>query len=290
MSMGSWDKRCLPDGSFSFSPVEGQPNLRYYGLALPDKKVMISMRDFPVLSSEEYRRLLDGLSAGVDKPLFSPDDWAARLDGGSAARRFVTQLRAEWLPVNVPDDFCQRQMDFVRHTLQTHPGWQHLWAHTLRVTGMVLALVSEVDVEPIPAFLLAVFHDIGKLEEMDGHGSHEEIGAEMARTALSGRLVPLLLESITGAIAKRANGANRYARLIHDADKLDKIGATGIARRLSTSARALHVGLAFRRIEDDLNSFPAMSFPSSIRMAVLKKEFTETFLSAFQRPGSEDAL
>ncbi len=252
------------------------------------------MREFPVLSTEEYRRLLDGLSAGVDKPLFTPDDWAARLTqslpDSAAARRYVEQLRTEWLPVDVPNDFCQQQMDYVRHTLQVHPGWQHLWAHTLRVIGMALALVPEAEVESVPVFLLAVFHDIGKLEEMRGRGDHEEIGAEMARTALGGHLPPLLLDSVTGAIAKRVNGGNPYARIIHDADKLDKIGATGIARRLSTNARSLHAGLALRRIEDDLNSFPGMSFPSSVQMAALKKEFTETFLSAFQRPDSRNVL
>ncbi len=251
---------------------------------------MIPMRDFPVLASEEYQRLLDGLSAGVDKPLFSPDDWAARLDTTPAARRFEEQLRSEWFPVEVPSDFCQQQMDSVRRTLAVHPGWPHLWAHTLRVTGTALALAPEAGVETPLVFLLAVFHDIGKLEELRGRGAHEVIGAEMARTALAGHLAPLQLESITGAIAKRSNGSNPYARLIHDADKLDKIGATGIARRLSTNARALHVGFALRRIEDDLNAFPAMSFPTSKRMAALKKAFTESFLAAFQRPGSEDAV
>jgi HD superfamily phosphodiesterase len=247
------------------------------------------MRHFPVLSSDELQRLLDGLSAGADKLLLSPDDWAARLGEGPAARQFVEQMRVEWLPATVPNPTCQHLMGLARSILENQRGWPHLWAHTLRVTGTALALAPEADIEPGQAFALGIFHDIGKLEELWNGGIHEEIGAAVAREKLNGYFDPQVVTLITEAIAKTASPANPYMRLIHDADKLDKIGATGIARRLSTNSGALYVGLALRRVEDELNSFPDMQFPTSQRLAALKKTFTESFLLAFNRPGSQDA-
>ncbi len=247
------------------------------------------MRYFPVLASDEHQRLLDGLAAGADKPLFSPDDWAIRLGDGPAAHQFVEQMRAEWLPATVPNQTCQHLMSLAQSTLENQRGWPHLWAHTLRVTGMTLALAPEADIEPDQAFALGIFHDIGKLDEVWNGGIHEAIGAAVAREKLTGSFDPQVVTLITDTIAKTASPANPYMRLIHDADKLDKIGATGIARRLSTNSGALYVGLALRRVEDELNHFPDMQFPTSQRLAVLKKEFTESFLQSFIRPGSQDA-
>src|SRR5438105_15362438 len=112
------------------------------------------MRYLPVLSSPDLLRLLDRLSAGANQALFSVDGWAARMGDQSAARPFVDQMRQEWLPATAPDEFCQQMMDFARGYLQGHPGWPHLWAHTLRVIGVALALAPEADVEPAHAFLL----------------------------------------------------------------------------------------------------------------------------------------
>jgi HD superfamily phosphodiesterase len=95
---------------------------------------------------------------------------------------------------------------------------------------------------------------------------------------------------LTNVIAKQASPLNPYARLIHDADKLDKIGATGIARRLSTSSGTEFAALALRRVEDDLLNFPDMRFPTSHRLAESKKAFTAAFLALFVRPGSSDNL
>jgi uncharacterized protein len=249
------------------------------------------MRYLPVLSSPDLLRLLDRLAAGANQALFSADDWAVRLDDAPAARPFVDQLRREWLPVAPPDEFCQQMMDFARGYLEGHPGWPHLWAHTLRVTGVALALAPEAEVEPDHAFLLGIFHDVGKLEELLHSGEpHAAIGARLAREKLDGHYSRQIATLIENVIAKKASPLNPYARLIHDADKLDKIGATGIARRLSTDSGPHFAALALQRIEDDLDMFPAMHFPTSHRLADLKKDFTAWFLSLFIRPGSQDAV
>jgi putative nucleotidyltransferase with HDIG domain len=245
---------------------------------------------FPVLSTPELLRLLDRLAAGASQPLFSVDDWARRLGDEPAARSFIDQMREEWYPVTVPDDFCQQMMDFAREYLAWHPGWPHLWAHILRVTGMALVLAGEAEVDPAHAFLLGIFHDIGKLEEMRSQDTHEEIGARLAREKLDGHYSHQIAILFDNVIAKKASPFNPYSVLIHDADKLDKIGATGIARRLSTDSGPQFAAPGLRRVEDDLNIFPEMHFPTSQRLAENKIEFTEWFLSQFVRPGTQDAF
>ncbi len=248
------------------------------------------MRHFPVLASPDLLKLLERLAAGADQPLFSVDDWRARLGGEPAGRQFLEQMAREWFPVTAPDDFCEQMMAFARSYIEWHPGWPHLWAHILRVTGTTLTLAEEAQVEPAHAFLLGIFHDIGKLEEERSGVNHEEIGARLAREKLNGhygRQIATLFEKV---ISKKANPLNPYVRLIHDADKLDKIGATGIARRLSTDRGPQFAALALRRVEDDLSTFPEMVFPTSQRLAELKMDFTEWFLSLFIRPGTQDAI
>ncbi len=248
------------------------------------------MRYLPVLASPELLRLLDGLAAGADKPLFSVNDWSARLGDDPPARQFIDQMRQEWYPMAVPDAFCQQMMDFVRGYIGWHSGWPHLWAHILRVTGAALALAPEAGVEPAHAFLLGMFHDIGKLEELRSAESHEEIGARLAEEKLNGTYGRQAAAQFANIIAKKADDHNPYAGLLHDADKLDKIGATGIARRLSTERGPLLAALELRRVEDDLNSFPPMHFPPSQELAANKKAFTRSFLAMFIRPGTQDAV
>ncbi len=251
------------------------------------------MKYLPVLSSSELLRLLDQLAAGASRPLFSADDWAKRLGDEPAARHFVEQMRQEWYPITIPDEFCQQMMDFARQYLEWHPGWPHLWAHILRVTGIGLALAEEAKVDPAHAFLLGIFHDIGKLDEMRSegeHGDHGQIGARLAREKLEGHYSRQVATLFQDVIARKASPLNSYAQLIHDADKLDKIGATGIARRLSTDSGPRFAALALRRVEDDLNVFPDMHFPTSQRLADVKMEFTAWFLAQFIRPGTQDAF
>lgn len=237
----------------------------------------------PNPSPSSVQHLLEGLTAGEDKALFAPDDWAKRLGDDAAARPFVEQLRREWLPIDsVPDSVCQEMMAFGRSYLAgQHPSWPHHWAHTLRVTGMALALAPEAGIDSVHAFLLGIFHDLGKLEELldDGNEPHEEIGARLIREQLWRTLSDQTITLLANVIAKRSRPGNPYTQLLHDADKLDKIGATGIARRLSTDFGARYPTLALRRVKTDLDAFPEMSFPTSRRFAEIKRAFTESFFT-----------
>lgn len=244
------------------------------------------------LDSASLSRLLSALCVGADQPLFSVADWTARLGdslGDSLeARAFSAQLEHEWYPLTIPDKLCQQMMVFARDYLVTYEGWPHLWAHILRVTGTALAIAPEAGVDQDHAFLLGVFHDVGKLDEMQSGDSHELVGADLVRAQLSDYYSVQEIALITNAIAKKASPRNPYMQLLSDADKLDKIGATGIARRVSISAQAdaqaNHHIMSLLRIRQDMTNFPLMHFPTSQALADLKLDFTRQFFAVLGFP------
>jgi putative nucleotidyltransferase with HDIG domain len=236
------------------------------------------MKPSPNVDSTDLPELLAGLAAGADQKLFTVNDWAARLNDSELARQFIDQMRQEWLPMTVPDGLCQEMMDSTRTYLSWYLGWPHLWAHTLRVTGTALTLAPEAGIDPAHAFMLGIFHDIGKLDEMSGGEEHEEVGAQILHEKLTGHYSRHEIILMANVVAKKASPANPYVQLLQDADKLDKIGATGIARRLSTRWGAEHIRFALGRVKDDADSLPDMHFPTSHRLVKSKLDYTEEFL------------
>jgi hypothetical protein len=231
--------------------------------------------------SSGFGVLLDGLAAGASVALFSADDWALRLGDSPLAQQFVAQLRREWHPAHAPDAFCQEMLDLAQADLMAQaPTWPHIWAHTLRVMGTAVAISAEAGIEPAHGFLLGLFHDLGKLEEINGGEDHEKIGAQLLQERLDGHYSPQIITLMVDAVAKQGSTNNPYVRVIHNADKLDKIGATGIARRLSTDWGVQHLSEALERVRSDLSRFPIMNFPTSARMVGIKKDFSRSFMTA----------
>ena len=226
--------------------------------------------------------LLERIAANADQPLVTVESWAAQLGSEPEVQLFVAQLQQEWLPFWIPNELCHEMMDYARHHLGWYQGWIPLWAHILRVTATVLTLAPEADVEREHAFMLGLFHDIGKLDEMNGGASHESSGAQIARQRLTGRYDSSAVDLISRVIGKKASPSHPYARLLHDADKLDKIGATGVLRRLTTDYGVLNPLAALRRVHMDVESFPPMHFPTSRQMGESKQHFTREFLARFR--------
>ncbi|HUW95054.1 MAG TPA: HD domain-containing protein [Anaerolineae bacterium] len=110
----------------------------------------------------------------------------------------------------------------------------HDFDHILRVLALAerIGAAEGADMDILrPAVLL---HDIGRPEEQRDGRCHAQVGAEKARTILSDWPTETV-EAISHAIA-----AHRFrddlqpqtleAKILFDADKLDSIGAIGIAR------------------------------------------------------------
>jgi uncharacterized protein len=114
----------------------------------------------------------------------------------------------------------------------------HDWEHTLRVCGLCerigRAEQADMDVLRVAAYL----HDIGRADQDSTLGSvcHAEKGAEIARPIVNG--LPLSEDRKANIIhcirTHRFRGncrpETREAKVLFDADKIDAIGAVGVAR------------------------------------------------------------
>lgn len=228
----------------------------------------------------EYERLIALISAAADAPLFSLEAWQAYLGAETeTVRLFSAQLAREWQPLHVPNALCQKVMAQTQTHLATSGlAWHNLWAHILRVTGNALLLARSAEISAEQAFLLGILHDVGKLDELKQGVSHELIGALMAQQWLEAELPAQTVERLAAAIAKRGAQDDPFVQVLHDADKLDKIGATGILRRLSSHVGEQNPSAALRLVLHELAHFPRMHFADSAQLAERKRNFVAAFL------------
>ncbi|MBR9979620.1 MAG: HD domain-containing protein [Desulfatitalea sp.] len=114
----------------------------------------------------------------------------------------------------------------------------HDWDHTLRVHALCLRIGPKEGADIVVLEAAAYLHDIGRAAQDAAHGSvcHARQGAERARSLLA----PLALDEARKVNIVHCVHAHRFrdgnapatveARVLFDADKLDAIGAVGVAR------------------------------------------------------------
>jgi len=144
------------------------------------------------------------------------------------------------------------------------------------VTGTAGALAGEAGIDPALAYLLGMCHDVAKLDEFRTGEAHEIVGAAFSGEVLAGHVPPASIASIQAAIRKEGDDA--FTRVLHDADKLDKIGAAGIVRRISTGTARIEIAPALLRVAQDAQRFPPMHFDTSRALAARKQAFGAWFL------------
>ncbi|MBR0460310.1 MAG: HD domain-containing protein [Victivallales bacterium] len=125
----------------------------------------------------------------------------------------------------------------------------HDWDHTLRVRHNARMLAQQENAAPLVVEAAALLHDIARPQESRDHGKtdHAVRGAQMARAILLGLGVQdnAFIEHVAACIAthryRRREGnappATLEARIVYDADKLDSMGAIGVARALHFAGR-----------------------------------------------------
>ena len=114
----------------------------------------------------------------------------------------------------------------------------HDWEHTLRVSRLCRRIGRVEQADTVVLMAAAYLHDIGRCHQDKSNGAlcHAEKGAQMARP---------IVEKLALSDSRKANiihsiRAHRFrgkiapetieARVLFDADKLDAIGAVGVAR------------------------------------------------------------
>jgi uncharacterized protein len=135
------------------------------------------------------------------------------------------------------NEWIEKTVSFVKETLQNAEGG-HDWWHTHRVWQNAKTIASTEDVDMLTVELGALLHDIA---DAKFHNGDETIGPAVARAFLLGILVEEeIIQHIENIIkhisfkssigAKEKKFHSKELDVIQDADRLDAIGAIGIAR------------------------------------------------------------
>lgn len=235
----------------------------------------------------ELRALLERLAVGGRVSLIELADWEDYLNARAGmrhsgmARWFLCALRHEWQHASPPSGLCAALTEDVGDIIGTQPGpWATVWGHTLRVAGNATWLAERSGIDPEAAYLAALYHDVGKLEEWGDSGlPHAELGAREAIYALRGELPRRVIGNIANAIRihpERPAPSWGVARVLHDADKLDKVGATGLLRRVSKTEDLDEACVEAERTLDDVEMFPVPCLSVSNELLRPKLVFTRT--------------
>lgn len=137
----------------------------------------------------------------------------------------------------VSEDPVARAMERAKRQFKDAKG-SHDWEHTVRVIKLCQSIGPAEQADMTVLLIAAALHDIGRCyqDRSDGRVCHAEIGAGMAEKIIQD--LPLSDEEKANIIhaikSHRFRGKNRpetiEAKVLFDADKIDAIGAVGIAR------------------------------------------------------------
>lgn len=207
-------------------------------------------------------------------------------------------------------EILRRTEAWVRGQMQGE-GTGHDWWHVDRVRRMALRLARDERADPYVTELAALLHDVA---DHKFHGGDETIGPRTARAWLSEAGADAAdVEHVATIIAelsfKGAGVATPMStvegRVVQDADRLDAIGAIGIARAFAyggSRGRALHEPDAAPELHDSFEGYKAstgptinhfhekllllrdrMNTPAARRIADARHRFMEAFLDRFHQ-------
>ena len=132
----------------------------------------------------------------------------------------------------------ERTIDFVKQELASAEGG-HDWWHIHRVYTNALRIAATEAVDTTVVALAALLHDIA---DSKFHGGDETIGPQKARHFLQSQLVEqTIIDHVVAIIENISFKGGKVERrfqsleldVVQDADRLDAIGAIGIARAFS---------------------------------------------------------
>ncbi len=134
-----------------------------------------------------------------------------------------------------PSEIIEKTIIFVRNTLKDAEGG-HDWFHTQRVFKNAVLIAKDENVDPLVIALGALLHDIADSKFYKGD---ETVGPKVAREFLQkldvkNHVVDHVILIIENISFKGGNVKQKFTspelNVIQDADRLDAIGAIGIAR------------------------------------------------------------
>ena len=160
-------------------------------------------------------------------------------------------------------EIIEKTIEYVRDELGEAEGG-HDWFHIQRVFRNTLLIAREEEVDVLVVSLAALLHDIA---DAKFHGGDEKVGPQKADSfmkslkiqAKTRRHVVKIIRNISyknslGSKSKKKPFSSRELQVVQDADRLDAMGAIGIARAFS------YGGYAGRKLYDpEIPPKPKMS-------------------------------
>ena len=137
-------------------------------------------------------------------------------------------------------EIVEKTIDFVKETLEEAEGG-HDWFHTQRVFRNTLLIAREEEVAVLVVSLAALLHDIA---DAKFHEGDEELGPEKADAFMRSLKIPAKTRKHVDRILRQVSFRNSLDKkkkrfsskellVVQDADRLDAMGAIGIARAFS---------------------------------------------------------
>lgn len=162
----------------------------------------------------------------------------------------------------------------------------HGWDHTQRVRALALHIARAERADMMVVEAAALLHDIGR-DLADEHGTpHAYESEHLARAILAAhQCPPSTAEAIAHAVRAHTWSGPEQARtleakVLQDADRLDAIGAVGVARAY-TRAGELGRGIdhGAKHFEDKLSKLAeAMNTPTGRKLARDRHSFLRQFM------------
>ncbi len=134
-----------------------------------------------------------------------------------------------------PEVIVSKTIEFVKHSLNDAEGG-HDWWHVYRVWKTAVHIAREEKVDMLVVELGALLHDIA---DSKFHNGNEEIGPARARSFLQSlEIKENIIDHVVNIIANISFKGGKVKQqfkspeldVIQDADRLDALGAIGIAR------------------------------------------------------------
>lgn len=167
-------------------------------------------------------------------------------------------------------ELLRRTAAYVRTAMEGE-GTGHDWWHVDRVRRMALRLAREEGADPYVVELAALLHDVA---DHKFHGGDETAGPRAARAWLTeagaDEATVAHVERIVAELSFRGAGvptpmSTREGAVVQDADRLDAIGAVGIARTFAyggSRGRPLHDPGAAPELHDSFDRYKASTGPT----------------------------
>ncbi|WP_461865786.1 HD domain-containing protein [Thermococcus sp.] len=194
----------------------------------------------------------------------------------------------DFIPDPTSRELIERTREFARKFFER--DGTHGFSHVKRVFNLCLHIGREEEADLEVLALAALLHDVARPLEDEGKiEDHALESAKIARRFLKG-LGYKKVEEVVHAIeahrfSKPPEPQTLEAKILSDADKLDAIGAIGIARVFMYSGKhGRDIETSLKHFKEKILKLKDMMYTKTAReMALERHKYTEEFISRIQR-------